>query len=60
VLAVSLYELCKTFSRYYQDHPILRNEDANIVVSRIALIRGAMQVLRNGLSLLGIPFLEAM
>ncbi len=60
VLAVSLFELCKSFSRYYQDHQILRNEDATLVVSRIALLRGALQVLRNGLSLLGIPFLEAM
>jgi arginyl-tRNA synthetase len=60
VLAVSLFELCKAFSRYYQDNPILRNEDQNLVVSRIALIRGVLQVLRNGLALLGIPFLEAM
>ena len=60
VLAASLYDLCKSFSRYYQDHQILRNEDASLVVSRIALLRGVLQVLRNGLSLLGIPFLEAM
>jgi arginyl-tRNA synthetase len=60
VLAVSLFELCKAFSRYYQDNPILRNEDASLVVSRIALLRGVLQVLRNGLALLGIPFLEAM
>jgi arginyl-tRNA synthetase len=60
VLAVSLFELCKAFSRYYQDNPILRNEDPSLVVSRIALVRGALQVLRNGLALLGIPFLEAM
>jgi arginyl-tRNA synthetase len=60
VLAVSLYELCKSFSRYYQEHQILRNEDATLVVSRIALLRGVLQVLRNGLSLLGIPLLEAM
>jgi arginyl-tRNA synthetase len=59
-LAVPLFELCKSFSRYYQDHPILRNEDANLVVSRIALLRAVLQVLRNGLALLGIPFLEAM
>lgn len=59
-LAVPLFELCKCFSRYYQDNPILRNEDANLVVSRIALLRGVLQVLQNGLALLGIPFLEAM
>jgi arginyl-tRNA synthetase len=60
VVAAYLFELCKNFSRYYQDHPVLRNEDANLVVSRISLVRAALQVLRNGLSLLGIPFLSAM
>ena len=60
ILAAYLFELCKSFSRYYQDHPVLRNEDSNLVVSRIALVRAVLQVLRNGLSLLGIPFLSAM
>jgi arginyl-tRNA synthetase len=60
IVAAYLFELCKSFSRYYQDHPVLRNEDANLVVSRIALVRAVLQVLRNGLSLLGIPFLSAM
>jgi arginyl-tRNA synthetase len=60
VLTAYLFELCKSFSRYYQDHPVLRNEDASLVLSRIALVRGVLQVLRNGLTLLGIPFLEAM
>ena len=54
-----IFDLCKSFSRYYQDHPILRNEDADLVVSRIALVEGVLQVLKNAL-LLGIPFLEAM
>jgi arginyl-tRNA synthetase len=60
VLTAYLFEVCKSFSRYYQDHPVLRNEDAGLVLSRIALVRGVLQVLRNGLTLLGIPFLEAM
>ena len=60
VLTTYLFELCKSFSRYYQDHPVLRNEDASLVQSRIALVRGMAQVVRNGLALLGIPFLEAM
>jgi arginyl-tRNA synthetase len=60
VLTAYLFELCKSFSRYYQDHPVLRNEDQDLVVSRIALVRAMAQVVRNGLRLLGIPFLEAM
>jgi arginyl-tRNA synthetase len=60
VITAYLFELCKGFSRYYQDHPVLRNEDQDLVVSRIALVRAMAQVVRNGLQLLGIPFLEAM
>jgi arginyl-tRNA synthetase len=60
VLTTYLFDLCKSFSRYYQDHPVLRNDDKNLVVSRIALVKGLGQVLQNGLTLLGIPFLEAM
>jgi arginyl-tRNA synthetase len=60
VLTAYLFDLCRSFSRYYQDHPVLRNEDQNLVISRIALVRGMGQVMRNGLQLLGIPFLEAM
>jgi arginyl-tRNA synthetase len=60
VLTAYLFELCKSFSRYYQDHQVLRNADANLVLSRVALVRGMLQVLKNGLALLGIPYLEAM
>jgi arginyl-tRNA synthetase len=60
VLTSYLFDLCKSYSGYYQDHPVLRNEDQDLVVSRISLVRGMQQVLRNGLALLGIPFLEAM
>ena len=60
VLTTYLFELCRSYSGYYQDHPVLKNEDSDLVVSRIALVRGMRQVLRNGLLLLGVPFLEAM
>ena len=60
ILTSYLFDLCRSFSRWYQDYPVLRNEDQDLVVSRIALVRGVEQVVRNGLVLLGIPFLEAM
>jgi arginyl-tRNA synthetase len=60
VLTSYLFELCRGYSSYYQDHPVLKNENQDLVISRIALVRAMQQVLRNGLSLLGIPFLEAM
>jgi arginyl-tRNA synthetase len=60
VLTSYLFELCRSYSSYYQDHPVLKNEDQDLVISRIALVRAMQQVLRNGLQLLDVPFLEAM
>jgi arginyl-tRNA synthetase len=59
-VAVHLFELSKSFSRWYQENPVLRNEDPDLVVTRIALVRAVVQVLKNGLRLLAMPFLEAM
>jgi arginyl-tRNA synthetase len=60
ILAGYVFDLCKSFSRYYQDHPILRNTDADLVVSRIRLVKAVLAVIVNAFTLLGIPFLEAM
>ena len=59
-LAAFLYDTAKTFSRYYHDHPILHNEDPDVTVARVVLSRGVLRILRNGLELLNIPFLEVM
>ncbi|MFP4483697.1 MAG: arginine--tRNA ligase [Spirochaetaceae bacterium] len=55
-----LYELSKTFSRYYHDHPIVVNEDERVRNARVVLTRALLQVLRNAFELVGIPFLETM
>ncbi len=60
VVAVHLFEVCKLFAGWYQAHPVLRNEDKNLVHSRLALVRAVLTVIRNGFRLIGIPFLEAM
>ena len=60
IVAGYLHELTKAYSRYYQEYPVLHNEDANLVISRILLSRCVRQVLMNGFSLIGIPFLEQM
>lgn len=60
IVAGYLYELCKVYSRFYHDSPILHNQDKEMVVTRVSLSEGVLQVLRNGFSLLGIPFLEKM
>lgn len=55
-----LYDLAKSFSRFYHDHPVLQNDNADLVVTRIELAKSVLQVMRNGLSLIGVPFLEKM
>lgn len=60
LITMFLYELSRTFSKYYHDHPILHNENPNLVVSRIELSKMILQVLKNAYFLVGIPFLERM
>ncbi len=55
-----LYELSSTFSRYYHDHPVLHNENRDLVVTRVQLARAVLQVLKNAYRLVAIPFLERM
>ena len=60
ILAAYLYDICKTYSRYYHDNPVLHNDSKDLVATRAALSGGVLRVLKNGLPLLGIPFLEKM
>ncbi len=60
VIANYLYELAKVFSRYYHDNPILQNPDPDIVVTRIALVRAVLDVLKQAFDLIGIPYLDTM
>jgi arginyl-tRNA synthetase len=59
-ITAHLYEICKTFSRYYHDNPVLHNESKDLVKTRIHLSGAILQVLKNGFFLLGIPFLSRM
>ena len=59
-LAAYLYEVAKTFSRYYHDTPILTAETRELVVSRLALAEAVLCVLKNGMYLMNIPFVEKM
>ncbi len=60
VITSYLYALTKTFSRFYHEHPVLRAEPKELVVARVELCRGMLQVLKNGFQLLAIPFVESM
>ncbi|GHT59124.1 arginine--tRNA ligase [Spirochaetia bacterium] len=60
LLAAYLYELSKTFSRFYHDCPILNAEESGLAGARLALSRAVLRVLQDALHLICIPFLEAM
>ncbi|GHU70862.1 arginine--tRNA ligase [Spirochaetia bacterium] len=60
LLAAYLYELSKTFSRFYHDCPILNAEESGLADARLALSRAVLRVLQDALHLICIPFLEAM
>ncbi|MBI2653133.1 arginine--tRNA ligase [Candidatus Woesearchaeota archaeon] len=57
--AVYLYSLAQKFNEYYHMHQILK-ADKNTRDARILLISAIRQVIKNGLSLLGIDVLERM
>ena len=55
-----LYDLSRTFSRYYHDNPVLYNTDQDLVATRVRLCRAVEQVLKSAFALVAIPFLERM
>jgi len=60
LLTTHLFELARTYASYYHDHPVLHNEDPDLVVSRIHLAEAVRQVLACGMEMVGVPFLEKM
>ncbi|MCG8656566.1 arginine--tRNA ligase [Yimella sp. NH-Cas1] len=53
-LAAYLFELATTFTAFYEACPVLKAEDAAVRDSRLALCRVTLEVLTQGLDLLGI------
>jgi arginyl-tRNA synthetase len=58
-LANYLFKLANSMNGFYESLPVLKAEE-NIKSARLALIKAASIVLRNGLNLLGIEVLEKM
>ncbi|MCX6735586.1 MAG: arginine--tRNA ligase [Candidatus Parcubacteria bacterium] len=56
-VATYLVDLCREFNAYYEQNQILGNEHTE---HRLALVKAVGVVLKNGLTLLGIPVLEKM
>ena len=60
LLAGFLFETARDFSRFYHDHPIAVATDPKVRSFRLGLSMAVMEVMRHGLGLLNIPFLESM
>ena len=59
LIASCVYSLAQNFNEYYHKHNILK-ADEKVKDARLLLISAVSQVLKNGLSLLGINVLEKM
>lgn len=53
-IANYIYELTKVFSRFYHDCSILKEENETVKQLRLALAKQCGQIIKNGMSLLGI------
>lgn len=59
-IANFVYELTKTFNRYYHEHSIMKEDDTAVQQFRLVLIKQCAQVIYNGMALLGIRVPEKM
>ncbi|MFW6213078.1 MAG: arginine--tRNA ligase [Spirochaetota bacterium] len=60
LIAGYLYDVAKSFSGYYHDHPILTAPDEPLRDARLYLSKAVLTVLANGVELLNIPYLDRM
>jgi arginyl-tRNA synthetase len=60
LIANHLYELAKEYNQFYQDVPILKEPDADIVYFRVRLSEFVAKTIKHGMALLGIAVPEKM
>ena len=60
MIANYAYDLAKAFNSFYQDTPILREEDAALKAFRVQLCAVVAQALKNTMMILGIEVPERM
>ncbi|MCI5606279.1 MAG: arginine--tRNA ligase [Treponema sp.] len=59
-IAAYLYEVCKLFSKFYQQCSILNAEDKKVAGARLYLSQCTLQVIKNAMNLVLVPYLEKM
>lgn len=60
VVTRHIIEVAKAFNKFYNSHSILSSEDEELKASRLNMVDATCQVIKNGLSLLGIDVVEKM
>jgi arginyl-tRNA synthetase len=55
-----IFGLAQDFNSFYEAVPVLKAEDNNLMMARLALVEATAQIIKNGLALLGIKTLERM
>lgn len=60
LLANYLYEVAKTFNKFYHDEPILKLEDAERLNFRLSICKNISGIISSGMKLLGIEVPERM
>lgn len=53
-------EVAKGLNKFYNAHPVLNLEDEELKAARFNLVKASLQVIKNGLELLGIEVVEKM
>lgn len=60
LIANYAYELAKEFNQYYHETPILREQNADLLLFRLILVKSLATVLRKAMGILGIGLPEKM
>ena len=60
ILTRYVIEVAKGFNKFYNAHSVLNLDDEDLKATRLNLVRASLQVIKNGLELLGIGVVEKM
>lgn len=60
ILTRYVIEVAKGFNKFYNSHSVLNLDDEDLKATRLNLVKASLQVIKNGLELLGIGVVEKM
>ena len=60
IMANYLYDIAKLFSKFYQQCPILAAESKELKEARLTLAKATLQVLKDAMDLVLVPYLDRM